>query len=83
LAPEITNFEPMVALSGGEDGLDRIRCLVHQALGKIRNGGCLLLEVGQSQDKEVSSIINSHFPQADIEVIPDLNGINRVVKAVL
>jgi len=83
LAPEITNFEPMIALSGGEDGLDKIRCLLRQAPGKIRNGGCLLLEVGQSQAKAVSSIINSYFSQASIEVIPDLNGINRVVKAVL
>ena len=83
LAPEITNYEPVIALSGGEDGLDKIRCLLHQTPGKIRSGGCLLLEAGQSQDKAVSSIINSYFSQASIEVIPDLNGINRVVKAVL
>ena len=83
LAPEITDYEPVIALSGGEDGLDKIRCLLQQAPGKIRPGGCLLLEVGQGQDKAVSSIINSHFPQASIELIPDLSGINRVMKAVL
>jgi len=83
LRPEIVDFEPVIALAGGEDGLDKIRCLLHQTPGKIRPGGCLLLEAGQGQDKAVSSIINSHFPQASIELIPDLSGINRVVKAVL
>jgi len=83
LAPEITDYEPVIALSGGEDGLDKIRCLLHQAPGKIRPGGCLLLEVGQGQDEAVSSIINSHFPQAGVELIPDLSGINRVMKAML
>jgi len=83
LSPEIVDFEPVIALSGGEDGLDKIRCLLQQAPGKIRTGGCLLLEAGQGQDKAVSSIINSHFPPASIELIPDLSGINRVMKVVL
>ena len=83
LSPEILNFEPIMALAGGEDGLDKIRCLLNQAPGKICSGGCLLMEVGQGQDKVVRSMLSSHFSQASIELIPDLGGINRVVKIML
>ncbi len=83
LSPEIINFEPMIALAGGEDGLDKIRCLLAQIPGKICPEGSLFLEVGQAQDKVVSSIINGYFPQASVELIPDLSGINRVVRVIL
>lgn len=83
LSPEIVNFEPIIALASGEDGLDKINCLLHQTSGKIRPGGCIFLEVGQNQDKAVSSIANGQFPQAAIELIRDLGGTNRVVKVML
>ena len=83
LSPEITNFEPTLAIAGGNDGWDKIRLLLDQALGKLRPEGCLLLEIGQRQDKAVSSMINSYFPQARVELIPDLSGINRVVRIIL
>jgi len=83
LSPEIINFEPIIALAGGEDGLDKIRCLLAQIPGKICPEGCLFLEVGQDQDRAASSIVNNYFPQASIELIPDLSGINRVVKVIL
>ncbi|MCD6599073.1 MAG: peptide chain release factor N(5)-glutamine methyltransferase [Dehalococcoidia bacterium] len=83
LSPEIINFEPMTALASGEDGLDKIRCLLSQAPGKMCSEGCLLLEVGHDQGETVSSIADSQFAQAIIELIPDLSGINRVVKITL
>ncbi len=83
LSPEITNFEPTLAIAGGKDGWDKIRLLLDQAPGKLRPEGCLLLEIGLRQDKAVSSMINSYFPQARVELIPDLSGINRVVRIIL
>ena len=82
LSPEIINFEPMVALAGGEDGLDKIRRLLEQVQGKINPGGCLLLEIGQEQGKTAPTLINSYFPKANIELSPDLGGIDRVVKII-
>jgi len=83
LSPEIINFEPVVALTGGEDGLDKIRQLLEQAQGKVNSRGCLLLEMGQGQGKTLPSLINSYFPKANIELIPDLSGIGRLVKVIL
>jgi release factor glutamine methyltransferase len=72
-------FEPRLALDGGSDGMGKIRRLCRQAGGKLRPGGCLLLEIGEGQGKDVTTLLNALFPQAEIEVIPDLSGIERVV----
>jgi release factor glutamine methyltransferase len=83
LSQEITSFEPMTALAGGDDGLAKIRCLLYQLPGKVRPRGCLLLEVGQGQAKAVGSLIDSCFPQANTRSIADLSGIARVIKVML
>ena len=80
LSPEITNFEPSVALDGGESGLEQIRQLLKQAERKIRPGGRLLFEIGQEQEKAVASLINHCLPKAKFEFIPDSSGIDRAVR---
>jgi release factor glutamine methyltransferase len=80
LSPEITNFEPRVALDGGESGLEQIRQLLKQAEKKIRPGGRLLFEIGQEQEKAVVSLINHCLPKAKFEFIPDSSGIDRAVR---
>ena len=80
LSSEIINFEPMIALAGGKDGLDKIQQMLEQMPGKLNYGACFLLEIGQGQGEMVTSLISSYFPQASIELISDLGGIERVVK---
>jgi len=80
LSPEITNFEPSVALDGGESGLEQIRRLLKQAERKIRPGGRLLFEIGQEQQKAVASLINHCLPKAKSELVPDSSGIDRAVR---
>ena len=72
-------FEPPVALNGGSDGLEKIHQLCHQAGDKLRPEGCLLLEIGQGQETAVTTFLRSLFPSAEIEVIPDLSGTDRVI----
>jgi len=80
---DASSFEPVVALDGGIDGLTKIKRLCHQVSGKLLPGGCLLLEIGQGQKEAVTTLLNNLFPTADIEVTPDLSGIDRVVSMVL
>jgi release factor glutamine methyltransferase len=85
LSPEIRKFEPMMALVGGEDGLDKIQQMLEQMPGKLsthcsRCSAYFLLEIGQGHGEMVTSLISSYFPQASIELISDLGGIERVVK---
>jgi len=83
LSPEIRDYEPTMALAGGEDGLDRIKQMLEQMPGKLSYGACFLLEIGQGQGEMVTSLIKSYFPEVSIELISDLGGIERVVKVVL
>jgi len=77
--PNPANFEPLLALDGGSDGLEKIGQLCQQVKDKLRPKGCLLLEIGQGQKRAVTTFLRSLFPSSKIEVAPDLSGIDRVV----
>lgn len=77
------NFEPPLALNGGLDGLEKIRQLCSRTGDRLLPGGNLLLEIGQGQRKAVTDLLSYLFPSAQIEVAPDLSGIDRVVNLTL
>ena len=81
LPKEVKDHEPIIALDGGEDGLSFYRRIVSEATFYLRGGGWLLLEVGLGQSERVSNLIEGggHFLRP--ECVPDLSGIERVVKA--
>ena len=56
LMPE-TRREPELALFGGEDGLDFYRRICREAPAQLREGGCLLLEIGWRQREAVSALV--------------------------
>ena len=77
------NSEPLLALDGGSDGLEKVRQLCCQLNDKLRPEGCLLLEIGQGQSRAVTTFLSSLFPTAKIEVSADLSGIERVLSLTL
>ncbi len=79
LSPEIRMFEPLSALAGGEDGLDKVRQLLSKAGEKLRPKGFIILEIGAGQGGVVASVAKSSFPQAKVELAKDLGGIDRVI----
>ncbi len=81
LAREIKDYEPIVALNGGVDGIAFYRSIVSQSPTYLRKGGWLLLEVGEDQGKRVSAVIEKEGVFDRAERIKDLSGIERVVKA--
>lgn len=81
LEPEVRNFEPAAALYGGRDGLDMYRRIVSQAVARLADDAFIAFEVGIHQAEAVSGLIRSAFPVADVECIPDAQGILRVVVA--
>jgi len=80
LAKEVKDYEPIVALDGGEDGLNFYRRISSQAHSYLRKGGWLLLEVGQGQGRKVTEMIEQggHFNVP--KLIKDFSGIERVVR---
>ncbi len=82
LDASVRDYEPHLALRGGEDGLDFYRSITEKWTAALRVGGRLLFEVGIGQADEVLRIMRG-VGFGDLEITPDLNGIPRVVEGVL
>lgn len=79
LESSVRDFEPKQSLLGGEDGLDCIRKIVHQAGKVLKNGGWCIVEVGANQSESVSEIFDC-VGFGDVSSLKDLSRIERVVK---
>jgi release factor glutamine methyltransferase len=77
----VARREPKLALDGGPDGLDLIRRLMPAAMQWLAPGGCCLMEIDASQGETALDLAQSAFPQADVAVIPDLAGLDRLLIA--
>ncbi len=80
LASEVRDYEPLTALDGGEDGLRFFHRIAQGASAFLVAGGWLLLEMGQGQAPQVATILQEQGFQ-QIDLIPDLAGVKRVIKA--
>ncbi|MEK6529165.1 MAG: hypothetical protein AABZ36_09835, partial [Nitrospirota bacterium] len=80
LQPEIKDWEPVVALDGGADGLGFYRELIPAARGFLKDSGIIMLEVGAGQSGRVADIIKSSGYEL-LEIIKDYAGIERIIKA--
>jgi len=80
LMPEV-QWEPRQALDGGPDGLQFHRAIVSGAPQRLRPGGFVLLEVGADQAESVARLLEGSHRFADIRVLKDLGGTDRVVVA--
>jgi release factor glutamine methyltransferase len=79
LPPEIWDHEPKGALHGGTDGLRVIRRFLKQAPGKMQASGAIFMEIGDTQGGPARFLARRAFPEADIEIAPDLAGRDRVL----
>jgi len=81
LEDKVKNFEPKGALDGGEDGLDFYKEIAKEAVNYLKDESILIMEIGFDQGEDVSDILHDNGYK-NIEVIKDLNGLDRVVYAV-
>jgi len=76
LPKEVKNFEPKIALLGGEDGLKHIREIIQKAPFFLRENGWLILENHFDQGEKVKKLlIKNNFKS--VEIVHDLSGIGR------
>ncbi len=59
LAPEVTDFDPRLALAGGTDGLDAHRALAAALPAVVRPGGHAVLEIGAGQAAAVAALLSA------------------------
>ena len=78
LMPEVRDHEPFMALNGKEDGVSFYRTIVKDSKDHLVQGGLLAVEIGCDEAAEVSGMMrDAGFVY--VEVIKDLNGLDRVV----
>ncbi len=76
----VQEFEPRMAVFAGLHGTDVIGPLIEQAHRALKSGGWLALEIGYSMRDEVVNLLSPTMWE-DARVVPDLQGIPRVVAA--
>lgn len=80
LDKEVKDYEPRVALDGGEDGLDFYRRICEGAKQRLNEHGKLFLEAGYGEAEEIKKMLENDF---NVEIIKDISGIDRIIKAEL
>ena len=60
LSKDIINYEPKIALDGGNDGLDLIKKVIYKSKYLLKRNGLLALEIGNGQYKKAANLLNVH-----------------------
>ena len=81
LEREVSEYEPKMALDGGEDGLLFYRRIAKEAKAVLLPGARLYLEIGYDQGESVKDIFQKEGYE-EVEVFPDLAGNPRVVRGI-
>ncbi len=80
LQVEVRDFEPIIALTDGKEGLSIIEKIVVESPQFLNKDGCLLLEIGFGQADNVREMFAPEIWRV-VDILPDLQGILRTVKA--
>ena len=75
---EVRDYEPRLALDGGQDGLEFYRKITKQAKDYLVEDGLLVLEIGYNQGLDVELLLRNNN-LCNIEILKDFQGLDRVV----
>lgn len=81
LDPDVADYEPHLALYGGEDGLDFYRAVTRAWVQAVRPGGAIFFECGWKQGEAVAAVCRAAGLDA-VRVETDYAGVPRIVCAV-
>ncbi len=57
LSKDIRNYEPIIALNGGVDGLDLVKKVIYKSIIVLKKNGLLAIEIGNGQYRKVSNLL--------------------------
>jgi release factor glutamine methyltransferase len=81
LPREIAEFEPRIALDGGPDGLEFFRRIVMESGSFVKDGGWLMMELGEGQGEAVAEMVWNTGVFESPCIIRDHSGVDRVIRA--
>ncbi|EFR33048.1 MAG: peptide chain release factor N(5)-glutamine methyltransferase [Peptoniphilus harei] len=76
LQVEVRDYEPRLALDGGEDGLFFYRSIIKSSPEFLNHKGFLVFEIGYDEAEDICNLMKDKF---EVEVYKDLNNLDRVV----
>lgn len=79
LQTEVKDHEPMMALDGGEDGLDFYRRIAEEAPEHLKKGGVLMMEIGHDQGEAVKGLLEETERFERVVCLKDLAQKDRIV----
>ncbi len=79
LEASVKDYEPHVALFGGDDGLKFYRMIFEKAHLVMKDKGLLFFEMGYDQKENLTNLAKQYFKNADIEVYKDINKKDRML----
>ncbi|MBL8014274.1 MAG: peptide chain release factor N(5)-glutamine methyltransferase [Candidatus Omnitrophica bacterium] len=83
LLPADVKREPVLALDGGEDGLNFYVHIISHVAHLLKPGGWIFFEIGEDQGKSLDNLLTMHGSFVNISIIKDYNQKDRFVKAQL
>jgi release factor glutamine methyltransferase len=81
LSIEVRDYDPRLALDGGNDGFDAYRALIPQAAQLLAPGGALIVEAGHGQARGIETLMGAAALTVERPPKADLGGIPRAVSA--
>lgn len=81
LEPEVRDWEPELALSGGKTGMDVIERICHGAVQHLKSGGWLFMEIGADLEEPVEYTFRSSGRYEQVRIVKDWAGRPRVLQA--
>ena len=75
----VRDYEPNVALFGGDDGLKFYRMIFEDAHKVLKERSMMFFEIGYDQKENLTALAREFFPSADINVYKDINNKDRML----
>ena len=82
LQKEVKEYDPIVALDGGKDGLGAFKLIIPKLRNIVKTNGKIFFEIGKGQENFVSKI-GVEYGLKLVEIKKDLSGVNRVIVFVI
>ena len=79
LQPEVREHEPMMALDGGESGLDFYKSIIENADKCLKKEGVLIMEIGHDQKEDVTGLMEDTGRFVNVVCLKDLSQRDRIV----
>nr|WP_238343507.1 peptide chain release factor N(5)-glutamine methyltransferase [Gracilibacillus saliphilus] len=83
LSETVKHFDPEMALFADHNGLAAYQQIIHQAGRVLNKQGMIFFEIGHKQAEVVNQLIKQQFPNSEVTIFQDINGKDRIVRAML